>query len=229
MLANVLKALPGEASHKVTVAALSKGIYPRYSPIQIPTEIGGLRFPNPIGLAAGFDKNGEAISGCFALGFGSVEIGTVTPLPQPGNPKPRVFRLPEDGAFINRYGFNSDGMEAVAARLSKWRKCNKTEQLIGVNIGANNITENKVEDYFSACLGLAELADYLTINISSPNTFGLRDLQKTSFLKQIIKSVKLALVEANLVKPIFIKLDPDLNKSDLFSAIEVMIMRELLV
>ena len=107
MLANVLKALPGEASHKITVAALSKGIYPRYSPIQIPTEIGGLRFPNPIGLAAGFDKNGEAISGCFALGFGSVEIGTVTPLPQPGNPKPRVFRLPEDGAFINRYGFNT--------------------------------------------------------------------------------------------------------------------------
>ena len=226
-LANVTRILPGEASHQLAVGALSAGLHPRYIPVKLPTVIGGLGFPNPIGLAAGFDKNAAAISGCFALGFGSVEIGTVTPLPQPGNSKPRVFRLPEDEAFINRYGFNNDGMEVVASRLLKYRKFKTAEQIIGVNIGANKVSENKIEDYFTACLRLAGLADYITINISSPNTSGLRDLQKSASLKEIIKSVKLALSEAELVKPIFVKLAPDLSNTDLFSAIEVMVNEEV--
>ena len=222
-LANLTKILPGEASHQLAVGALSVGLHPRYNPVKLPTMVGGLYFANPVGLAAGFDKNAAAISGCFALGFGSVEIGTVTPLPQPGNPKPRVFRLPEDDAFINRYGFNSDGMEAVATRLLKYRKIKTAEHIIGVNIGANKDSENKIEDYFTACLRLAGLADYITINISSPNTSGLRDLQKSASLREIIKSVKRALTQAGLLKPIFIKLAPDLSNTDLFSAIEVMV------
>lgn len=222
-LASFIKFLPGEASHQLAIRALSTGISPRYSCVQLPREVAGLHFPNPVGLAAGFDKNAKAMAGCFALGFGSVEIGTVTPLPQPGNPKPRVFRLPEDNAFINRYGFNSHGMEVVASRLSKWRKTRLADQIIGVNIGANKASENKVNDYYIACLRLAELVDYITINISSPNTFGVRDLQRSAPLKKIIKSVKCALVEKKLVKPIFVKLSPDLNKRDLSSAIEVMI------
>ncbi len=226
-LANLTKILPGEASHQLAVAALSAGLHPRYVPVKLPTMVGGLRFPNPVGLAAGFDKNAAAILGCFALGFGSVEIGTVTPLPQPGNPKPRVFRLPEDEAFINRYGFNSDGMEVVASRLLKYHKFKTAEQIIGVNIGANKVSENKIEDYFTACLRLAGLADYITINISSPNTSGLRDFQKSASLKEIIKSVKRALTETGLVKPIFIKLAPDLSNTDLFSAIEVMVNEEI--
>ena len=128
-LTNVTKLLPGEASHQLAVTALSVGLHPRYKPVKLPVVAGGLSFSNPIGLAAGFDKNAAAISGCFALGFGSVEIGTVTPFPQLGNPKPRVFRLPEDEAFINRYGFNSVGMEAVASRLLKFRKFKTTEML----------------------------------------------------------------------------------------------------
>lgn len=222
-LANLTKKLPGEASHQLAVGALSMGIHPRYSPVQLPTMCGGLNFPNPVGLAAGFDKNAVAISGCFALGFGSVEIGTVTPLPQPGNPKPRVFRLSEDHAFINRYGFNSDGMNVVASRLAEWRKRKSTEQIIGVNIGANKVSKNKTQDYFQSCLRLAEFTDYISINISSPNTSGLRDLQQPASLKQIIKTAKQALLEVNTIKPIFIKLAPDLSNTDLFSAIEVMV------
>ena len=222
-LAKLVKLLPGEASHKLAVGALSMGFYPRYSPVKLPTEAAGLHFSNPVGLAAGFDKNAQAMAGCFALGFGSVEIGTVTPLPQPGNPKPRVFRLPEDKAFINRYGFNSDGMEVVASRLAKWRKIRLADQLLGVNIGANKTSKNKVEDYYIVCLRLAKLVDYITINVSSPNTSGIRDLQRTASLKKIIKSVKFALAEINIVKPIFIKLSPDLNKHELLSAIEVLL------
>ena len=222
-LAKLTKLLPGEVSHQLAVGALSLGIHPRYSPVQLPREVAGLRFFNPVGLAAGFDKNAKAIAGCFALGFGSVEIGTVTPLPQPGNPKPRVFRLTDDNGFINRYGFNSDGMEVVATRLSKWYKIRRVGQVLGVNIGANRISENKVEDYYIACLRLAKYVDYITINISSPNTSGIRDLQQSAFLKKIISSVKYALTEAVLAKPIFVKLAPDLNKHDLSSAVEVLV------
>ena len=205
-LARLIKVLPGEASHQLAVRALSTGIYPRYSSVQLPREVAGLHFPNPLGLAAGFDKNAKAMAGCFALGFGSVEIGTVTPLPQPGNPKPRVFRLPEDNAFINRYGFNSHGMEVVASRLSQWRKNRLEGQIIGANIGANKASENKLKDYYIACLRLAELVDYITINISSPNTSGIRDLQKLAHLKKIIKYAKCALVEKKIGKTYFYKI-----------------------
>ena len=222
-LTSLTKLLPGETSHQLALATLSLGMHPRYSPVQLPGEVAGLHFYNPVGLAAGFDKNAKVMAGCFALGFGSVEIGTVTPLPQPGNPKPRVFRLPEDNAFINRYGFNSHGMEVVALRLSKWRSSKLVGQILGVNIGANRASKNKIEDYYIACSRLAGLVDYVSINISSPNTIGIRDLQKSGSLEKIIESVKYALVEANLVKPIFVKLSPDLNKKELFHAIEIMV------
>ncbi|MBT5799789.1 quinone-dependent dihydroorotate dehydrogenase [Alphaproteobacteria bacterium] len=222
-LAKFTKLLPGEAAHNLAVTCLSLGLHPRFTPTSLPVKIGGVTFPNPVGLAAGFDKNASAISGSFALGFGSVEIGTVTPLPQPGNPKPRVFRLPEDDAFINRYGFNSDGMQVVASRLLKWHKNKKPGQIIGVNIGANKISDNKINDYFIACQQLAEFADYITINISSPNTAGLRDLQQSDSLKQIIKTVRSAFTKVGMEKPIFIKLAPDLTDAKLLAAIEVMI------
>ena len=173
----------------------------------------GLQFENRLGMAAGFDKNGILIKALHALGFGHVEIGTVTPLPQPGNPKPRLFRLPKNQSLINRMGFNNEGAEAVAARIAKLRKDNQRLPIIGINIGKNKSTSQELahRDYGLATKTLAPVADYLVVNVSSPNTAGLRDLQQVAELRPILRAV---LAEAGNV-PVLLKIAPDLTESDI--------------
>jgi dihydroorotate dehydrogenase len=173
----------------------------------------GLQFENRLGMAAGFDKNGILIKALHALGFGHVEIGTVTPLPQPGNPKPRLFRLPKNQSLINRMGFNNEGAVSVAARIAKLRKTNQRLPIIGVNIGKNKTTSQELaaEDYRLAAKALAPVADYLVVNVSSPNTAGLRDLQQVAELRPILVAV---LAEAQNV-PVLLKIAPDLIDSDI--------------
>jgi dihydroorotate dehydrogenase len=173
----------------------------------------GLQFENRLGMAAGFDKNGILIKALHALGFGHVEIGTVTPLPQPGNPKPRLFRLPKNQSLINRMGFNNEGAEAVAARIAKLRKSNQRLPIIGINIGKNKSTSQELahRDYGLATKTLAPVADYLVVNVSSPNTAGLRDLQQVAELRPILRAV---LAEAGNV-PVLLKIAPDLTESDI--------------
>jgi dihydroorotate dehydrogenase len=165
-----------------------------------------LRFPNPVGLAAGFDKDAEAFGPMLSLGFGFVEVGTVTPRPQPGNPRPRLFRLEEDEAVINRMGFNNQGHAAALKRLqSRWGN-----GIIGVNIGANKDSPDPIADYVAGVRTMAPVADYLTINISSPNTPGLRQLQDRGALDALLSAVR----ETGAGKPLFLKVAPDLEPGD---------------
>jgi len=169
----------------------------------------GLKFESPVGLAAGFDKNAEAILGFYALGFSHVEIGTVTAHPQPGNPKPRLFRLPEDRALINRMGFNNDGAKRIAKRLTRLRQKHKALPIIGVNIGKSRVTpvDEAVADYVASTRALGALADYLVVNVSSPNTPGLRGLQEEKALRPLLSAV---LAEAKDT-PVLVKIAPDLT------------------
>jgi len=172
-------------------------------------EILGKKFPNPIGLAAGFDKSAEVYNSLLKLGFGFVEIGTVTPLKQYGNPKPRIFRLEEDGALINRLGFNNDGMETVRSRI----KSNNKKGIIGVNIGPNKDTKDQKADF---CLGLnffLSIADYITINISSPNTEGLRDFHDQKKLIDLITTLNKIKKDNKSSVPLLLKISPDINNS----------------
>jgi dihydroorotate dehydrogenase len=173
----------------------------------------GLQFENRLGMAAGFDKNGILIKALHALGFGHVEIGTVTPLPQPGNPKPRLFRLPRNQSLINRMGFNNEGADAVAARIAKLRETSERLPIIGINIGKNKATSQEFahKDYGLAAKILAPVADYLVVNVSSPNTAGLRDLQQVAELRPILIAV---LAEARSV-PVLLKIAPDLIDSEI--------------
>ena len=210
--------LPAEMAHNVAVKALSLGMAPRLSVPELPVEFAGLTARNPLGLAAGFDKNAEAYTGAFGLGFGFVEVGTITPLSQPGNARPRVFRLPEDEAVINRYGFNGQGMVAAKKRLLK-REPQKG-QLLGVNIGANKLTDDKPSDYFKCAHYLCDVADYLTVNISSPNTPGLRDLQDADGMKATLQATFDGLAAADISVPVFVKLAPDMSQTALTQSLE---------
>jgi len=188
----------------------------RFRPPEKPKTLFGLTFPNPIGLAAGFDKNGVAIPAWAALGFGFVEIGTVTAKAQPGNPRPRIFRYPEQEALINRLGFNNDGAEIVAARLRKLRENGRWPQIpVGINIGKSKITpiENAADDYLHSFRLLHEFADYIVLNVSSPNTPGLRSLQEHDALEQLLRAIR----DENQTtrKPILLKIAPDVSLSDL--------------
>ncbi len=215
--------LPGEAAHRLAVNCLKLGIAPKQDNDHfgevLRCRVAGLDFPNPLGLAAGFDKNAEAIAGALRLGFGFAEVGTITPKPQPGNPKPRVFRLPEDGAVINRYGFNNNGMEAAALRLAAYRK-NPTRGILGVNIGANKDAVDRVADYHLTASHLSAYADYLTVNVSSPNTPGLRGLQEPQFLKDVIRAALSGMAEAGVQKPLMLKIAPDLDQDGLIAALD---------
>ncbi|SFB80904.1 dihydroorotate dehydrogenase [Bosea sp. CRIB-10] len=215
--------LDAEQAHRLTIAALAAAppLRPAADAPSLAVEAFGLRFANPVGLAAGFDKNAEAVDGALGLGFGFVEIGGVTPLPQPGNPRPRVFRLPEDEAVINRYGLNSEGMEAVAARLAARRK---KGGIVGVNLGANKDSADRSADYAVLAGRLAPLADFLTVNVSSPNTPGLRDLQAESALDDLIARTLAARDEASAgakPTPVLIKIAPDLTMPELDGMISV--------
>lgn len=178
----------------------------------------GLDFENRLGLAAGFDKNAKHILALYRLGFGHVEVGTVTPLPQPGNPKPRMFRIWEQSAIINRMGFNNDGARAVAKRLAKARR-SKHRPVIGVNIGKNKLTESALaaSDYQLCTDLLAKHADYLVVNVSSPNTPGLRDLQQIDSLRPILSAVK----GRSGTTPVLVKIAPDLANDDILAVADL--------
>jgi dihydroorotate dehydrogenase len=176
----------------------------------------GLRFPNPIGLAAGLDKNAQAVPAWQALGFGFVEVGTVTALPQPGNPRPRLFRLPRDGAIVNRMGFNNEGAEAIGRRLERLRARDLLQVPLGVNLGKSKVTppEQAADDYRRSFERLGELADYVVVNISSPNTPGLRDLQRVEEVERIVAAIQGPNQRLSHPRPLLVKLAPDLADTD---------------
>jgi dihydroorotate dehydrogenase len=219
----LIRQLDPETAHKLTLRLLSigaHGVWPRSADdASLRTEVCGLRFPNPVGLAAGFDKDGVAPSGVLALGFGFIELGTVTPRPQAGNPRPRLFRLAEDRAVINRLGFNNKGAEALAARLFR----DRPPGIIGINIGANRDSADRVADYISAFDTVAPCADYITINISSPNTKGLRELQRKSELHELITRLQGARDAGARALPLLVKIAPDLSPRELDDIVETVL------
>ena len=201
-----------ETAHGLSLAALR--LLPSRPAFRNPIlqqRVAGLDFPNPVGLAPGYDKNGDVFHAAYGLGFGYVEVGSVTPKPQSGNPRPRVFRLVEDNAVINRMGFNNDGMEAVAARLQACPAGQRSGPL-GINVGANKDSQDRTADYVIATKRLADLADYVTVNISSPNTPGLRALQDKAALDDLLARVTEAVPVG---KPVFLKVAPDLEPADI--------------
>ncbi|KAK9058290.1 hypothetical protein SSX86_023130 [Deinandra increscens subsp. villosa] len=226
-IANPLFALlDPEVAHRLAISAAARGLVPKEKrPDQeiLGLEVWGRRFSNPIGLSAGFDKNGEAVEGLLGLGFGFVEVGSVTPLPQEGNPKPRMFRLRDQGAIINRCGFNGDGIAVVAKRLEAQHELKHGGKMgpgiLGVNIGKNKTSEDAAADYVQGVHSLSQYADYLVINVSSPNTPGLRQLQGRNQLKDLVQKVKAARDEMQWGKegppPLLVKIAPDLSKQDL--------------
>lgn len=239
----VQKCCSAERAHNLAISAARLGFYPRMkrvSPDILRTNVLGYNLDNPIGLAAGFDKHCEAMEGLLNFGFGFIEVGAVTPKPQPGNAKPRVFRLEEDNAVINRYGFNSIGHEKAVENYNKWlcrstsRNTNtsnsdgKREHFIGVNLGKNKETEDPAVDYIEGVKAFGPLADFLVINVSSPNTPGLRTLQGQEQLKQIIKSVVSARdsLKGPVRKPIFVKIAPDLTERDCVDIASVVAARD---
>lgn len=212
--------LPPELCHNLAVKACKYGIFGRtktfHDPESLKTNLLGLSFENPIGIAAGFDKQGEAVQGLHNIGFGFVEIGSVTPEPQAGNPEPRVFRLIEDKAIINRYGFNSDGHLEVHRRLTNVKNDPNFKGILGVNLGKNKTSESAVDDYVSGVNRFGPFADYLVVNISSPNTPGLRNLQKRDDLKLLLSAIKKARDDLPFDNkpPILLKLAPDLSSNE---------------
>ncbi len=206
-----------ETAHNLSLAALAWGFGPRFNTPADPglaITLWGKHFPNPLGLAAGFDKGATVMGPMLDLGLGFVEVGTITPRPQPGNPKPRLFRLDEDLGIINRLGFNSEGAEAVAQRLERWRATGRSG-IVGVNIGKNKESQDAAADYGAGAKRLGAYADYLVINISSPNTPGLRDLQAVAELKELLDAVDEGLSGFERPPPVLVKISPDLSDETL--------------
>ena len=227
----LLFALDAERAHGVGLASLEAayrcGLMPLVAtpPKPLPTKVLGLTFPNPVGLAAGLDKNGAHVDALLALGFGFVEVGTVTPLPQPGNPKPRMFRLPGQEAVINRMGFNNEGVDVLVRNVERAKR--KTG-LVGINIGKNKDTPNEdaVADYLLCLRRVYAVADYVAVNISSPNTAGLRELQEEQALRRLVGTLrdeqdKLATRHGKRV-PLLVKIAPDLSENDIDAAARVL-------
>jgi dihydroorotate dehydrogenase len=202
-------ALDAERAHRATIAALK--LVPKHHPPHFPdslkSTVAGIDFPTPVGLAAGFDKDAEVPEEMLDLGFGFVEVGTITPRPQAGNPKPRLFRLRQDEAVINRMGFNNGGQPAAFQRLLE---CGQLHGVIGVNVGANKDSADRIADYVAGVRAMAPVARYLTINISSPNTPGLRGLQDEGALDELLAAVQ----QVGAKAPIFLKVAPDLAEGD---------------
>ncbi|UZK64774.1 quinone-dependent dihydroorotate dehydrogenase [Sphingomonas sp. M1-B02] len=224
---SALFALDAETAHRAAIAALRAwgrigapfGIDSETDPSQR-VRLAGLDFPNPVGLAAGLDKDAEAIPGMFGLGFGAVEVGTLTPLPQPGNPKPRLFRLAEDAAIVNRMGFNNHGIDAALARIVGLKR---RPGILGINVGANKESTDRVADYALGVAKAAVHADYITINVSSPNTPGLRDLQSRPALDELLAACDAARSAAGTRRPLFLKVAPDLDRAGMEGAIRAAI------
>ena len=208
-LAKLTSFLPPELLHDFFLQALRFNLFKKKKRFEnLETKVLGKQFDNPIGLAAGFDKNAEVINGSFNLSFGFVEVGTVTPMPQKGNPKPRVFKIPEFEAIIQRLGFNNDGIEVFLNNLKKYKKNEK--EILGINIGKNKRSKNPVSDYKFLYNLVQPYTDYVTINISSPNTPGLRDLQKKDNLEKMLSTLS-----KHKKKITFVKLSPDLSDKEL--------------
>ncbi|HXI87387.1 MAG TPA: quinone-dependent dihydroorotate dehydrogenase [Parvularculaceae bacterium] len=211
--ARVIGRLDPEEAHALTVKLMARGFGPRPHIALDPrhaTRLAGIDFPNPLGLAAGFDKNAVCPDAMLDLGFGFVEIGAATPLPQSGNERPRVFRLVEDLAVINRYGFNNDGLEKIAARLEARRK----RGVVGANLGVNKETAEPAADYAAGIRRLEGLVQFYTINVSSPNTPGLRALQSKAALEAVLKAALSARDALREKAPLFLKIAPDLTDED---------------
>lgn len=204
-----------EQAHGLSIRGLKTGLHPRFDAAADPrlaVQVAGLNFANPLGMAAGYDKNGDVPDALLALGFGHTEVGTVTPLPQPGNPKPRIFRLKEDEAVINRLGFNSKGHGAALAQLENRKGRNG---IVGINIGANKTSEDFGGDYVKGIEAFGAIADYFTVNISSPNTPGLRALQGADPLTDLLQRVDEAVEATKRKTPVFLKVAPDLNETEI--------------
>jgi len=251
----LLHKLAPEKAHDLAIWALHKGLAPVCRPVSDPvlaSNIFGLDFANPVGLAAGFDKNAYALPGLAKLGFGFIETGSVTPRPQSGNPAPRIFRLTEDEAIINRLGFNNKGIDVFLDNLQKFRSravspahpparsqaaqsrpindsalrargvlLRSNQIIIGINIGANKTSENFYEDYLILIERTAPVADYITINISSPNTPGLRDLQKSEAITKLLKDVVEIRDAQKRRPPLLVKIAPDLTAEEIFSITDI--------
>lgn len=210
--------------HKLPAgAALLRSTY-AFSDPKLAREVAGIKFKNPVGLAAGFDKNGEYIEALDALGFGFIEVGTVTPMPQPGNDLPRMFRLPEDQALINRMGFNNKGVDVLAEKL-RLLKMKRPDIVVGGNIGKNKVTPNEkaVDDYIICFDKLFDVVDYFVVNVSSPNTPGLRELQEKGPLLHILNTLQQRNLKAGVSRPIFLKIAPDLSDAQLDDIVEMVL------
>jgi len=230
ILRPALFALPPEKAHHLAIRALQCGLAPKshYSHPALATTLAGLALPSPVGMAAGFDKNAEAVEGLQRAGFGFVEIGTVTPRAQPGNPQPRMFRLVKQQAVINRLGFNNEGMDAAAARLA----VNRHGGVVGGNVGKNKESADALADYRMAMHALYGYVDYITANISSPNTPGLRNLQAKAELQALVRGLheeRATLMQEHgfVQKPIFVKIAPDNDDAALIAIAQVALEEKL--
>jgi dihydroorotate dehydrogenase len=215
----LLRRIEPEAAHRLALAALGLGLVPLPGPVtsaRLRTRLAGLDLPNPVGMAAGFDKNAVAVGKLIRVGFGFVEAGATTPLPQPGGVRPRVYRLPEDGAVINRFGFNNEGAERVAARLARRPK----GVPVGLNLGANRDSADRPADFAEVLTRCGPYLDFAVVNVSSPNTAGLRDLQGGAALSSLLRRVMTARAALPRPIPIFLKIAPDLTHDGLAEVVE---------
>ena len=222
----VLRAFDPEVAHSIAIKALQTGLSPKVRTVtsaRLKTTVAGLPLPNPVGLAAGFDKNATALSGLSRSGFGFVEVGTATPLPQLGNPKPRLFRLNKDRAVINRFGFNNDGMAVLAERLSRRPK----GFITGLNLGANKTSDDRAADFNKVLAHCGPYVDFATVNVSSPNTEKLRDLQGKDALGALLAGVMKTRAALQEPIPIFLKIAPDLDHTALEDIAEIAIEQNL--
>ena len=220
--------LDPEIAHDLAIKSLKFNVLPKsifnvQGEEQLETNLLNERIPNPIGLAAGFDKSAEVYNSLFKLGYGFVEVGTITPKRQLGNSKPRVFRLEKDRALINRLGFNNHGSEIVSKRISD----NLPSGFLGINIGPNKDTKNKDEDYFICLSRLSSFAGYITINISSPNTEGLRNFHEEKALEKLLLGVNKIKKDKNIVKPLVVKISPDIKENEISSIIELIMKHKI--
>jgi dihydroorotate dehydrogenase len=220
LAARALQVFAAEDAHRLTILGLRAGLGPRAASEDpaLATELAGLRLANPVGLAPGFDKNAEVAGAMLAAGFGFVECGTVTPRPQAGNPRPRLFRLTEDGAVINRMGFNNVGLERYAANIARPR-----QGVVGANIGANKDSGDRIGDYVTGLKRLWGLADYFTVNVSSPNTPGLRALQSGEALAELLGRLAAARTALPGHAPVFLKVAPDLDDAGIEAIAEAVV------
>lgn len=218
---SLLHRVDPERAHTLSLLALRSGLAPLPGPVDLPrlnTTLAGMPLLNPVGLAAGYDKNAEAIAPLSRAGFGFIEVGAATPLPQPGNDKPRLFRLTEDRAAINRFGFNNQGMDAIGARLAARTP---GQVPVGLNLGANKTAQNRAADFATVLARCGPHVDFATVNVSSPNTERLRDLQGRAALAELLRRVMEARAGLPRPIPVFLKIAPDLTREDLEDIVEV--------